>query len=710
MKKYSVYPAKTRALGNVVNNNSNPEDFTGVNCSPVLTGEQIIVENIEWPIFKIMLNRIPVILKVTGDFSINPDESTTLNIELTEEETGEFISNVDVYFYENNTLLGSSETVDGTCSFNYSSNIRGDHIILVKTNDELIYDAASTQINIYVFHTTTLGLAADSLSGDLLDTFQFTTTLLDEENNPVLDEAVNLYSLDELVSTAQTDQLGTAMFSPLTSAFSIGENKITAKFEPETPVQYLGSVSNELTLNLIKATPSIILTYPQEVYESGDVLPLTIKTVNKFDNPISLDFKMVINGEEHNLTTDEAGECIFNHTLASAVETEIEINTIENDTYLSTSVSEAIKVSDPTTLNLYSTTPTVSVINPIELSAVLLDSNSNPISEQNITFYEEDIVIGTGVTDSSGIASFNHSNTTIGEHTYKAVFESSGVYRESTSTNITVEVVKDTPVLTSLTSDIYSGWQIGAVLEDSNGNVLSSKPVLLTWINGAGNTYSFDLTTDDMGKCRKTVTGSVQSVDATYSFAGDDYYNPVSFNQIFNILAPMTASVCAGTNSKSGNDSVPYRKWDDVYNNCTDNYAECTNIATASGSYNRPAVLTQDISFAIPGDAVVTSLKAEWKSAQLPYSGTTAYPTIGAPTITISDIGTGQSHSHKDKAPGKSSWVSDSFTMTGAIASELNDGVKVKVNFPANAGGNMGKVRLYGVKLTATYTPAQGGI
>lgn len=253
--------------------------------------------------------------------------------------------------------------------------------------------------------------------------------------------------------------------------------------------------------------------------------------------------------------------------------------------------------------------------------------------------------------------------------------------------------------------DIYSGWRIGVVLVDVEGNPVSGKNII---VSGAANRT---ITTDEFGRILFPFSGTPNTTYTfMYTFEGDSFYESSSITSTVKVLPNLAVSKCTGTMS-GNNNVVPYREWRDEYSDCDSNYAECTNIATASGSHKQPAVLTTSLSFSLPSNAVVTNLKAEWKSAVYPYSGgVNDYPSIGAPTVTISNDGSGTSHSKTAGTPGKGKYVSGSFNYSGATADGLKDGVNVKVAFPANTGGNMGKLRFIGVKLTATYYPVQSNL
>lgn len=333
------------------------------------------------------------------------------------------------------------------------------------------------------------------------------------------------------------------------------------------------------------------------------------------------------------------------------------------------------------------------------ITTILKDESNSLIDGETVKIYDGSTLIEEGTTV-DGVFSFEHSTAIIGDHYFRAVFEETAVYGASSSEQKYVEVIKDTPKLTVLTGNIYSGWSIGAKLTDSKSVPLPSKTITLS------GSSSGSLTTNLSGKVTKTFTGSAgSSYTVTYTFAGDDFYNAVSISKKFSILALQTQSKCS-EEFTSGPDTVPYREWSDYYTDCDDNYAQCNNIATASGSHKRPASLSTTLDFNIPSGATISSCKASWKSAVLKYSGS-AYPSIGAPTVTITSDGSGLAHTATSGTPGKGSYVSGSLSWTGATVTGLNNGLNLVVSFPANTAGSTGALRLIGPKVVVTYRPAQ---
>jgi hypothetical protein len=84
---------------------------------------------------------------------------------------------------------------------------------------------------------------------------------------------------------------------------------------------------------------------------------------------------------------------------------------------------------------------------PITINATLKDENENSIQNANIEFqlYDGSLwsSIGSGTTDSNGIASINYTPLNIGTYQVKAVFIGTTNYSQSTSTTDSLTVSMD---------------------------------------------------------------------------------------------------------------------------------------------------------------------------------------------------------------------------------------------------------------------------
>lgn len=371
---------------------------------------------------------------------------------------------------------------------------------------------------------------------------------------------------------------------------------------------------------------------------------------------------------------------------------------------IETNINSEEKIA--TTLHLSSDVSSTVFLDSINFT-VSLTGDGIGLSEE-VQIYDESNLVGT-ITTTNGTGTFNYTSSNVGNHEFHAVFNGNNTYEKSISNIVPVNIIKDTPIINVITGDIYQSWYTACIITDSLGHPLTGKDINIKVSSDNSTFSSYPQISDDEGKSKLKMNWNPCTVYSQYIFDGDSQYTAVTANKTFIIKSPLTQSKCTGTMT-SGSDKVPYREWVDVYSNCDDNYCKCTNIATSGGSYKRPAALTGSVNFNLPANATVKNLKADWKSKLVKYTSGSGYASIGAPTITISNDGSGSTHTKTAGTPGKGSYVSGTFNYSGATIAELNNGVNVKVQFPANTSGEIGEIYFIGVKLTAAYIPAQGAI
>ncbi len=708
MKEYVVYSESSRGLGNVMNSDNQLEHMEGSNCSPILTDTIFNQDNLDLPVFEIKLNgeKAYVNVELIPAEGVAPNESLTLKATL-KNSNDEFIDNVHVFFYENDMLLGSGETVAGVCEYEYSSDVRGEHIIVVKTNDELQYDATSTNVTVYVYYNTSIALNVSPDVIDVADTVVVNAALLRDDNVPISGGVVEIYNNDTLLNSSITDEQGGCLnyYNAHDLKRDYGSD-LNFKAVFNKTVEYLPSQSSIVTKTVLLSEPSINLEYPSAQYNTGDTIPLTFYVTDKMGNLLEgIELVIDILDTQYTGVTDNNGQFVLNYIVSSSGDMVVEVSSVEDNYYSSKTISETVtvgKLNTVTSLTSSNSSSSISFIEDFTLSATV-SSGDNQNINGTVSFYDDGKLLET-VSLTGNVANYNYSTTEIKEHTFHAVFNETDEYNSSQSSNVIVNIIKDTPLITVLTSDIYSGWKVGAILKNSKGTVLANKSVVLS---GA---TSGTLTTNIEGKVTKAFNGTAgSSYTITYEFNGDSEYESVSISKTFKILSPKTASKCPGTWDVAA-ETTSTRGWVDEHSNCEDNYARCTNIATASGSHKKPCLLSKVIKFSLPSGCTVTNLKADWKSKLVKYTSEYGYASIGAPTITISGDGSGSTHTKTAGTPGKNTYVSGTFNYSGATAAGLNDGVTVKAQFPANTSGEIGQIYFIGVKLTATYIPAQGAI
>ncbi len=720
MKKYTVYPDDTRGIGNIMNTISSVEEMSGSNCTPTLTDTTINYDNIDFPVFEIKLKGETALLTVDAEtWSIEPANSVDLVATLTNLQ-GETISNVDVYFYENDVLLGSSETVDGTCQYTYSSDVRGDHNIIVKTFDELQYDATTTSVHVFVYHTTSLAIDVSPMVIDSVDNISISADLsYDEGAGVVAGEAVEFYNNETLLGSSVTDDNGEAIFS--VSAHDLKENNSNVKFKAKfrQTVQYLASESTifETSINLSK--PVITLQYPIQQYNQGDTVPLTVVVTDKNNNALEgIQLTIVAGDTTINGVTDETGELQTDYTFTSNEDVNVTItNTADNffEAVTTNATVKCGKLSTSTNLTINASNTSISFVEDYSLVATVIASDESIVTG-DVVFYEDDNIIGT-VALSNGVASLTYQNSTIGEHTYHAVFNETDNYLSSTSNESAITIVKDTPKLSLLTGDLYKGWKTVLFLTDSVGTPLSNKNVVISVSSDNSSFSDYSRTTSDEGKAGLNMNWNPGTVYAKYVFDGDSQYNPVSVNSTFKIKDLLSQTKYPGTIvSVPATDSDGKRAWDDktCYNDS--DTLVCNDITSSSGSYPTPAKIQKNNGswgFTIPEDATVTKIAVLWKAKNGTKSSVSACINIPAANFAIYNVGS-STLTGTGVVGGKNTYTTSTITLTsfnGATPTQINN----KMSFTLftdkkNTTGNTGSFYIMGLKMIVYYIPSQGDV
>lgn len=720
MKKYTVYPDDTRGIGNIMNTISSVEEMSGSNCTPTLTDTTINYDNIDFPVFEIKLKGETALLTVDAEtWSIEPANSVDLVATLTNLQ-GETISNVDVYFYENDVLLGSSETVDGTCQYTYSSDVRGDHNIIVKTFDELQYDATTTSVHVFVYHTTSLAIDVSPMVIDSVDNISISADLsYDEGAGVVAGETVEFYNNTTLLGTGVTGDDGEAIFS--VSAHDLKTVADTVKFYAKfgQTVQYLASESNtvESIINLSK--PIIVLQYPIQQYNQGDTVPLTVVVTDKNNNALEgIQLTLVAGDITINGVTDETGELHADYTFTANEDVSVTItNTADNffEAVTTTAIVKCGKLATNTNLAINASSNSISFVEDYTLVATVTSADESTVTG-DIVFYEDNNIIGT-VQLSGGSAQLAYNNGSIGEHEYYAVYNETSNYLTSKSQTNKLNIVKDTPRLTVLTGDLYQGWYTACMLTDSKGNALGNKNIVISVSLDNSSFIDYSKVSTNDGKSKLQMNWAPCKVYSKYSFSGDSQYNSVSVNSTFKIKDLLSQTKYPGTIvSVPATDSDGKRAWDDKTCTSDSDTLVCNDITSSSGSYPKPAKIQKNNGswgFTIPEDATVTKIVVSWKAKNGTKSSVGACINIPAANFSIYNVGS-STLTGTGVVGGKNTYTTSTITLTslnGATPTQINNKMSFTL-FPdkKNTTGNAGSFYIMGLKMIVYYIPSQGDV
>lgn len=342
--------------------------------------------------------------------------------------------------------------------------------------------------------------------------------------------------------------------------------------------------------------------------------------------------------------------------------------------------------------------------------------NTSTIVDGTIKFYKDNTLIATKST-SNGTAQLTITGNQVGTSTYKAIFNKEK-YNDS-SASVNVQVSKKVPTLSNVgASTVYKTWYIGIKLTD-NGKALSGKTIKIT-VNGV--TYNKKTDSNGIAKLKNNLNAKTYKV--TYVFDGDNTYNSVSTSRTYTMkdYKTTTLSVSSVSGASASDKSKPNQRWEKISNteyHCYKNglkcYATTNAIATASGTYKNPAPLIitfnrGSVSTIYEANLTFTSNQTKGCTGSTGGALFTTGPTVGL------DVGSGYDNK-TGKAFTKWNYYKSYYASKGPInesltwsynGKQVNNSLKIKIDYPANSGVEEGYLTIKNLKLTVSYIPAQG--
>lgn len=162
MKSFKIYPDKARALGNVMNTNSNDGDMEGVLCEPrlVLDGndqvETVDYDNLDFPVFEIGV--LESVYSASLELEVPSGAYVTDQVTITatlRDSNSQLLEGSIAFFCGNDCITGGTNTgntvtyantTNGTVSFNYSFDSMGEYSIrAVSLATNMHHSATSTR-------------------------------------------------------------------------------------------------------------------------------------------------------------------------------------------------------------------------------------------------------------------------------------------------------------------------------------------------------------------------------------------------------------------------------------------------------------------------------------------------------------------------------------------------------------------------------------
>ena len=486
MKSIIIQPSHVRGLGNILDNEDN---IQGLHCRVEAQDTLVEFDDLELKTYYMGTGTQLNIRFILDTISILPDQTVHIDVLVTDDENNP-VSGVDLYIYESNELISQMETgadgygvEDGSLGFNFTSDDVGKHTLKCVIPRQDLYYESKNEIVINVLQETTLTLTIDPDSIDTLtDTITLYGTLLNEDDEPVVGEIITFYDNTTLLGWSITNDLGVA-----TLVVNIED------------IQDLGLVPY-ISIGWTKTSDN-----PNNHTEDGSLyVSATINDTGITGLPLTI---LVNNAVMFEGVTDSTGHAdLLDTTLnQNAVVTVITKHTnLYNATTKQYRLGESEKI--PTITSLSVSSSTVSVGTNVTFTATVTDEDDEPIEGLTVTFKDGGSSLGTGTTNSSGVATLTSSGLAAGNHSVTAETSEDNTYSGSTSTAVTVTVNKlTTSTSLSLGSNtIYvDGSTTATATVTSGGNGVNG----LTVTFKDGSTTLGTSTTNSSGVATYTISG-----------------------------------------------------------------------------------------------------------------------------------------------------------------------------------------------------------
>ena len=219
MKKIEINPEKARVKGNIL---VNWEDVLSKTRFEDFHVKHELKSSIKWKNNEKSWIRLnpraePIEMAVTAQpTSIEPAEGiSTLSINLTHLNSQNEhlpVSSQTIYIYDGNNLIGNTVSdEDGHATFEFSSEIQGLHRLKVSTTHSNGYEAASTNLTIIVYVTTTLTLSPRRLDVGHGEIIELNAELKDNNGKGVYGKSIRFYEGSRYLGIEKTDNKGLAV-------------------------------------------------------------------------------------------------------------------------------------------------------------------------------------------------------------------------------------------------------------------------------------------------------------------------------------------------------------------------------------------------------------------------------------------------------------------------------------------------------------------
>jgi hypothetical protein len=289
VERITVNPEEIRGLGNIVNKHD-MDDYITYNCS--IEEGTAIIGGVETEVYEMDTESSAITVSLTAS-ATNVTVGTIVTLTATVLNESTPVTNADVDFRLGTTVIATSTTnSNGVATYEYTTDTIGTVSMYARSHNVLSTGVDITAIK----HTTTTTMTTDHSTVLVLSDVLLTATVLDEDDNPVVNEYVDFYakwtSQPSYLAPRRTDSNGVATYTYHTNR--TGDIEVYAVHGASN--YYARSESTHVTLKVTNYTLDVELGIAQ-IVGSTVTFHLTAKHEGSLVTD-SLNFKLYDDGTQ----------------------------------------------------------------------------------------------------------------------------------------------------------------------------------------------------------------------------------------------------------------------------------------------------------------------------------------------------------------------------------------------------------------------------
>lgn len=300
VERITVNPEEIRGLGNIVEKHT-IDDYITYNCS--IEAGTATIGGVETEVYEMEMGSPTVTVSLSASSS-TVYVGTIVTLTATVLEEGSALEDAAVEFLQGTTVIGTGTTnSSGVATYSYTTDTIGTVSLSCRSNN-VISDSVDITVN---KHTTTTSITTNHSIVEVLSDVLLTATVVDESNNPVVNEYVDFYakwtSQASYVGPARTDSNGVATYTYHTNR--TGNIEVYAVHSATN--YYARSESTHETLNVVADDTINVTLGIQRIVGTTTYLGLTAKDSGGNLIQDSLSFKLYNDGTQTHTGVLNAG-------------------------------------------------------------------------------------------------------------------------------------------------------------------------------------------------------------------------------------------------------------------------------------------------------------------------------------------------------------------------------------------------------------------